>query len=350
MAAPVQQRQKSPVVWIVASVSIALLLVAGLTAAVFVRARSGPSTGPGNSFVVPGNVGTPSGTPLWQTPQVLKDAALAKLGAEARVTEVLLYNEYAFVDAETATGPARFEFRNGVFKQADGWTPSPRSPSEKPGEAIIFLSKVDFSKVPAMVSDARQRTGTGPSEHVHIRLARHLPFVADPTWSVYLGQSNAEFDMDGKLVGGRTAQGVDLEKQIVNYFADPNPVRAKLMSRFGNDVQIIELVLYDSYSIAEVRDPAQPDNVDRYTIRPAGISPGDPMRSQRGGWDRNAFRLDSLNFGIFPRLAEDAKGRLKGKVSHVIVERDKVRVYVSDERNSGYVSYHKDGRLDRVVD
>lgn len=64
------------------------------------------------------------------------------------------------------------------------------------------------------------------------------------------------------------------EPALVHHFGDPSPVRAVLVRRFSADVELIELVLYSTYAIAEV----------------------------------------------------------------------------SDARNSGHVSYHADGRLDRVVD
>jgi hypothetical protein len=340
-----------PVLMILLVVTVLGVLAAGLVAAVVLRRGAIESAGPGGlpGVGVPGAPGT-SGAPLWDNAQAVKDPITRQLGAGAKVTEVLLYRDYAFVQVQEGAQQARYELRDGAFKKSDFGVAMPRMPGERPDDAVLPLSDIDFRRVAAMVKEAQTRVGSRVDEHVHVRLARHLPFVADPLWSIYLGQGNAEFNLEGKLVGGRTAQGADLEKELVNYFADASPVRAALVRRFGAEVELVDFTVYSTYAIAEVRDPRQRDNVDRFTIRPSGISPGDPQRNARNGWDAAAYRLDKLDFALLPRLATDAKAKLRGEVTHIIIEKTKWRIYVSDARNSGYVSYHSDGRLDRVVD
>lgn len=346
----------SPLPWILLVVVVLTLLGGGLVAAVLLRQRpvagdgDAANGGPGQGRDVAGAGDSPGGPALWDDAASVKEKIGRQLGRSADVTEVLLYRDYAFVEVQEGGQRVRHELRGGTFKRSGSSPSPPRSPRDRPEEAIIKLDDVDFGRVSAMVKEAQARVGAAPGEHIHVRLARHLPFLSDALWSVYLGQGSAEFDLSGKLVGGRTAAGVDLEKELVHYFDDPSPVRAALVRRFGAEVELIELVLYSTYAIGEVRDPRQKDNVDRYTIRPGGMSPGDPMRNARSGWDKAAFRLDTMNFALYPKLAADARGKLRGEVTHIILEKGKIRVYVSDARNSGYVSYHADGRLDRVVD
>lgn len=349
-------RRKSPALMIVLAAVVLALLVAGFAGAVLMRRKTIASSGPGSALTggvftgPPGGATNRGGAPVWDDAQAVKDRVLRELGPGASVTEVLLYREYAFVEVQGDGERIRYELRDGVFKRSNTGVTIPAIPGRRPVDARIKLADVDFQRVPAIVKEAQARVGGRPDDHVHVRLARQLPFIADPLWTVHIGHGNAEFDLEGKLVGGRTAQGAELDKQVANYFADASPVRAGLVRRFGPDVQLVDLTLYSTYAIMEVRDPAQPDNVDRYTLRPAGMSPGDPMQNTRGGWDAKAFRLSSIDFALVPRLAADAKGRLRGDVTHIIVEKGKIRVYVRDERNSGYVSYHLDGRLDRVMD
>lgn len=353
IAAPA--RGKSPVAIIVLAGVILLALVGGLVGVVMMRrgriADGGSSGTWGGAVTSPGGGQGETGVAYWDDAQrIIKDRVLRELGPGAGVTEVLIYREYAFVEVQGDGERVKYELRDGGFKRSDTGVSPPRSPRDRDQDPRVKLADVDFQRVPAIVKEAQARVGGRADDHVHVRLARHLPFIADPLWSVYIGGGNAEFDLSGKLVGGRTAQGVELEKQIVNYFADASSVRTELVKRFGPDVQLTELVLYPTYSIMEVRDPKQPENVDRYTLRPGGMSPGDPMRNSRQGWDATAFRLDSVNLALVPRLAGEAKSKLRGDVTHIILEKKGIRVYVSDSRNSGYVSFHPDGRLIRVMD
>lgn len=346
-------RRGNPAILMMLVGAVLALLVAGAVWLVLSRqgavsGTSPPGDSPHGLVPLPGQGNGSSGVAYWDDAPRIKSLILAQVGPGGRVTEVLLYRDYAFFEVEDGALSSRYEIRDGTVKRAgDGRSPSGR---DKPGQAVLPLGDIDFALVPGMVKEAIARVQPPAGEHIHVRLARHLPFVADPSWSVYLGSGNAEFNLQGKLTGGRTSRGADLEKEIVNYFNDPSPVRAALVRRFGEQVELTGLVLYPTYASVEVRDPQQRENVDRYTLRPAGLSPGDPMQNARGGWDRSAFRLDRLDLGLIPKVGADAKGRLRGDVTHVIIEKDEMRVYVRDERNSGYVSYHHDGRMKRVVD
>ncbi|MEZ4294642.1 MAG: hypothetical protein R3B70_06675 [Polyangiaceae bacterium] len=343
------RRPSSAAPWVLLVGVLIAALAAGLVSLVVLRQRSIEAPGGG---VVNGAGAGPavggSSVETWEDAARVKDSLVQYLGPGARVTEMLFYRDYVIVSAEEGEKTVHCQLRGGAWSRDDRMA-SPRSPLDKPGEAVLPLSDVDFSVVSAIVKEARERVQPASGEQTYVRLARHMPFVAEPLWTVYLGHGYADFNLRGKLVAGRTARGEDLEKQLANYFADATAVRDTLSRRFGPEVELTELALYSTYSIAVVRDPQQPENLDRYTIRPAGMSPGDPTRSPRGP-SSSLFRMSALDFALIPRLAADANGRLRGAVTHILISKRGISVYVSDPRNSGYVLYGLDGSLKRVYD
>jgi len=121
-------------------------------------------------------------------------------------------------------------------------------------------------------------------------------------------------------------------------------------------------VFYPEYAIAEVREPRQPQNVDRYLFRGGNVFPPTPVPSTsiNGPLDAKTFTRAQVALEAVPRLIADAPGRLGiagAHPTHVIVERDTVfgggrivvRVYASTRRDAGYVEYDADGGLRKVV-
>jgi len=82
--------------------------------------------------------------------------------------------------------------------------------------------------------------------------------------------------------------------------------------------------------------------------------------SDKKNLDSILFPLDTIDFAMIPGLCERARTALKevenGKVSHIIIEKGSfgradpvIRVYISGERDSGYVEYSLKGQQKRVA-
>ena len=153
-----------------------------------------------------------------------------------------------------------------------------------------------------------------------------------------------------------TAQGPEGD-----YFAGAVEVQKAIAARFTAKADLLELVLYPGYAIFQLRDPVKRENVDRYTLRPTGMGEPDPERlssSDKKELDQSTFALSDVDFVLVPKLVADAQKHLNfenGKVTHVIIDKFfpfrralGFRVYVSSERDSGYVNYDAQGKLIKV--
>jgi hypothetical protein len=147
-----------------------------------------------------------------------------------------------------------------------------------------------------------------------------------------------------------------------DYFADAPAVQTAIADRFTSRAELRELVLYPGQAIFELRDAVERDNVDRYILRPTGLSEPDPERlssRDKKELDAAVFPLSDVDFKLVPELVADAQKKLdydNGKVTHVIIDKFfpfrkalGFRVYVSSERDSGYVNYDARGKLIKVV-
>jgi hypothetical protein len=147
-----------------------------------------------------------------------------------------------------------------------------------------------------------------------------------------------------------------------DYFADAPAVQTAIADRFTSRAELRELVLYPGQAIFELRDAVARDNVDRYILRPTGLSEPDPERlssRDKKELDAAVFPLSDVDFKLVPELVADAQKKLdydNGKVTHVIIDKFfpfrkalGFRVYVSSERDSGYVNYDARGKLIKVV-
>jgi hypothetical protein len=129
----------------------------------------------------------------------------------------------------------------------------------------------------------------------------------------------------------------------------------------GGRLLMTQAVLYPQYLIVQAREPAQPENVDRFVFRAGEVDGPSPMLiAGTGNLDAKTFTRDQVAFEAVGRLVRDAPTRIGidgARTTHVIVERDTVfaggevvvRVYAGNARRSGYVEYDANGKLRRVV-
>jgi ribosomal protein S27AE len=162
----------------------------------------------------------------------------------------------------------------------------------------------------------------------------------------------------------RQAAGTPAQPSIPeeNLFNDSGRLRAKFEAALGGRVMLKELVLYDTYAIFSAQNPTNKDHVDRYTYRNGEVGDSDPVSlgSDKKNLDSILFPLDTIDFAMIPGLCERARTALKevenGKISHIIIEKGSfgrgdpvIRVYISGERDSGYVEYSLKGQQKRVA-
>ncbi len=135
--------------------------------------------------------------------------------------------------------------------------------------------------------------------------------------------------------------------QVVAAFAD---------ARGADPLRALQIVLYPEYAIASVQDPSIPANVDRYLWRNGSIGVPDPVRLVGDGdLEAALYSVDEVNWSAIPALvagARDAVAIPGGEVSHLIVHRPlpfstdiQIRVFVTSDRDSGYVDASADGAI-----
>jgi hypothetical protein len=151
----------------------------------------------------------------------------------------------------------------------------------------------------------------------------------------------------------------------VDNFADPRPVRARLESKLGKPVRLLNLGIRSGSVTAEVQDPQVPEHIDEYTVSPHNISGPRPVRlfgkrAKAEALTKQTFDFAELDLGAIPKMVGEAPGRLgiaDGKVTHVTCRRalpfsSEVRcnVYVSGSRDGGFIIHDGKGAVVRVVD
>ncbi len=154
------------------------------------------------------------------------------------------------------------------------------------------------------------------------------------------------------------------KKKEADFFAagGASAVIGEVKNQFGEPLYATEVVFYPSYAILELENPKIPGNVDRYTYRNGKLDSGRPVRlssRDRKRLPRSRFDVSELALSEIPAmitLAREKMGIPDGKVSHIIVDRftfnrKKVsfRVYVSSERESGYMVANADGSFVEIV-
>jgi hypothetical protein len=136
---------------------------------------------------------------------------------------------------------------------------------------------------------------------------------------------------------------------------------ADLSAAIGGDTGVLEVVVYDSYVIAEYQNPAQPENVDRVIWRDGTVSDPEPVGFSEES-TAELFMLDDIDPDRVPPLASQALEGFDvdgGVVTHVIIDRFfgaddggvTFRVYVShpERGGGGYLLARLDGTVVELV-
>jgi hypothetical protein len=126
-------------------------------------------------------------------------------------------------------------------------------------------------------------------------------------------------------------------------------------------IRVRRLVIHPSHASLVAADPKRPGNLDSYAYRGGVVSPPSPERvssSEKKSLETRLFDFDEIPFSSLPQLVDSTVTELgyeRGKVSHVIVERNLpfsppvlVRVYVSGPRDSGRIDYLTSGKVHKI--
>lgn len=150
---------------------------------------------------------------------------------------------------------------------------------------------------------------------------------------------------------------------VVDLFAGTQAaevVAAVAAGRGADPLRILEFSFYPTYAFGQVQDPRIPQNVDRFPWRDGVLGSPEPVRlAGSGELEANLFSSTEVDWTVIPALVASAPataGIADGKVTHVIVKRALpfrpdivLRVYVSNDRASGYVEADAKGNVERVV-
>jgi hypothetical protein len=141
----------------------------------------------------------------------------------------------------------------------------------------------------------------------------------------------------------------------------PGPALADLSAAIGDDTEVLEVIVYDTYVIVEYQNPGEPENVDRVIWRDGSVSDPEPVGFSDGN-EADLFVLDDIDPARIPPLADRALEGFDvdgGEVTHVIVDRFfgtedgsvTFRVYVShpERGGGGYLLARLDGTVVDLV-
>lgn len=143
----------------------------------------------------------------------------------------------------------------------------------------------------------------------------------------------------------------------VDYTSDPAAAIDELRVALGGDVgDLLSLVVYPGYVIAEVEPVAAPGTAERWVVYPDRHSSTalDPSTHPPEVLDARRFTVDEVPVDVLPLSAIAAVMELapdSGTITHVIVERRpevgavRIAVYVADADggSAGYVSFGPGG-------
>jgi DNA-directed RNA polymerase subunit RPC12/RpoP len=138
----------------------------------------------------------------------------------------------------------------------------------------------------------------------------------------------------------------------------------KLVSRYekklGIPVRAVELTIHREHAALVACAPDNPEHLNRYSYRGGEVEAGKPVKRAgfRGADDPSVFQLGDLPLERLPGFVSQAVEKLgyeKAKATHIIIDKRAgsardvtVRVYVSNQRESGRVEFSGQGELKRV--
>ncbi len=130
---------------------------------------------------------------------------------------------------------------------------------------------------------------------------------------------------------------VPTEPTAFDALATPEQVPVKMREELGENVTVRRITLTDSGFLAEVRDPAKPDNLDRYTYfnNTWDTDPISVSLSDIEDLDKTTFGLGAIDWKVIPELERQALAGLDLEDEEVTsVSTDRItgnppRIYVS---------------------
>ncbi|MEO5874515.1 MAG: hypothetical protein ABIS86_09035, partial [Streptosporangiaceae bacterium] len=157
-----------------------------------------PSSFPGDGPATPPTPATPARTtPVRTAPAApggyfsdatsLPTAFTAKIGKPLKILQLVIYPEYAILQAED---PGKKGNVDRYMLRGNVGDPEPvqlaGDEKDRLDQHLLPVASVDFSLVPKMVKDARARLRYEGAEVSHIILDRGIPFFDDIVWRVYV--------------------------------------------------------------------------------------------------------------------------------------------------------------------
>lgn len=130
---------------------------------------------------------------------------------------------------------------------------------------------------------------------------------------------------------------IPTETPVFDALATPEQVPVKMREELGEDVTVRRITLTNSGFLAEVRDPAKPDNMDRYTYfnNTWDTDPISVSVSDIADLDKTTFGLGAIDWKVIPELERKALAGLDLEDEEVTsVSTDRItgnppRIYVS---------------------
>lgn len=186
---------------------------------------------------------------------------------------------------------------------------------------------------------------------------------SDETVDVQSEVEDSSVDASTPVPLGEPSEQPDPPEESVNLLSDgAESALADLSAAIGADTAVVEVVVYDTYVIAEYQDPAAPENVDRVIWRDGVVSEPDPVGFSDGDTTPR-FMIDEIDLAQIPPLATTALNEFDldgGVVTHVIIDRFfglddggiAFRVYVShpERGGGGYLLARVDGTVVELID
>ncbi|HVY32631.1 MAG TPA: hypothetical protein VHB79_39110 [Polyangiaceae bacterium] len=137
-----------------------------------------------------------------------------------------------------------------------------------------------------------------------------------------------------------------------DYFANANLAKARYEKVLGKPIMARSFTLMQYYATLEAQDPKNHEHIDSYKLWANKVERPQPVRlgSDKAQIAQLVFSLDSVDFGVVPKVIKQALGELKleeGKVAVVTLDRDSQstkhepiwRVVVNGSRENGVVEF-----------
>ncbi|HVF49743.1 MAG TPA: hypothetical protein VNA19_06640 [Pyrinomonadaceae bacterium] len=144
-----------------------------------------------------------------------------KTGGSIRAISLNVHQDYAVLQAQDASNPARivsYEYRRGVVSGPTSVEPSGDGGSSALTDRIFSFDEVNLARVPDLMSNAIERVPVADAQPSHMILQRDATREKNLRWLVYVSGA----DGDGHLTADARGQvlGVNDAREGVNANAD----------------------------------------------------------------------------------------------------------------------------------